>query len=164
VDIYSPWLSHQPTQYTRINAAGNTVITWRLQTQTDPVFSYFGDILYRGTPLPKKRLVASFIEEYLTPRGLAYWFMDYGGKSFYGQGIRYGVTFNTHGFSVQEVDWLVQGLRKKFELNCWMKYNKGLPILVLSGHSYEDFLALCGRYIHPSMYHKLPCGGLKLMT
>lgn len=28
VDIYSPWLSHPPTQYIRVNSSGNTVISW----------------------------------------------------------------------------------------------------------------------------------------
>lgn len=66
-----------------------------VQTQTHAIFSYFGETLYTLKPSQnsnilrlRKTLFPSFVEKHLTPRGLAYWFMDDGGKSFYGQGLR----------------------------------------------------------------------------
>ena len=159
VDVFYPIFGTSPKKVIRINAAGNKVITWRCQSRTSPAFDCLAKAMYHKIP-PKKIIHARFIEENLTPIGLAYWFMDDGGKSYYGKGIRYGLTFNTHGFSVQEVNFLITGLQEKFKLNCWMKFNKSRPIIVVSGFSYLSFLDICGEHIHGSMYHKLPCGGL----
>lgn len=163
VDVFYPFFGTAPTKVVRINATGNQVITWRCQSKTSPAFDCLARAMYHKIP-PKKFISPSFVENNLTPLGLAYWFMDDGGKSYYGPGIRYGITFNTQGFSVEEVGYLILGLQKKYKLNCWMKFNKSRPIIVVSGLSYLDFLEICGEHIHCSMYHKLPCGGLRIKT
>lgn len=91
------------------------------------------------------------VENFLTPVGLAYWFMDDGGKSSYNRDyIRKG----TQGFTRKDVEILCQGLQKKFGLNCWVKPNKNGYVLVISA----QLMDLWGHSIIPSMRDKLPLG------
>lgn len=47
--------------------------------------------------LTKKKLISKdLIKDYLTPRGLAYWFMDDGRKLDYSSNNGKGIIFNTH--------------------------------------------------------------------
>lgn len=107
----------------------------------------------------KKHIKHFLIENYLTPMGLAYWFMDDGGKSSYNKDyVRRGFVFNTQGFEKSHVEFLSQGLKKKFGFDCWIKPNKKGYVIVISAKSYEKMMALFDRFLIPSMRHKLPYG------
>ena len=100
-----------------------------------------------------------FVENFLTPIGLAYWFMDDGGKASYNRDyVRKGIVLNTQGFTRKDVDILCQGLHTKFGFECWIKPHKNGYVLVISAQSYDLFMELCGHWIIPSMRHKLPHG------
>ena len=81
--------------------------------------------------------------------------MDDGGQQDY---RGYGLQLHTQGFTVDEVQSLCVLLRDKFGLDCWLKFNKGKPIIAISGHSYTVFLGLVGPHIHESMRYKFPSG------
>ena len=107
----------------------------------------------------KKHVKPCLVQNFLTPLGLAYWFMDDGGRSSYNRDyIRRGLVLNTQGFTRGDVELLCQGLQKKFGLQCWTKPNKNGYVLVISAKSYGVFMNLCGDSIIPSMRHKLPYG------
>ena len=57
---------------------------------------------------------------------MAYWFMDDGGKMDYTKNEGKGIVFNCHGFPDNEVDILVEGLKSKYNLECWRKQRKEL--------------------------------------
>lgn len=100
----------------------------------------------------------TLVADHLTPRGMAYWLMDDGGRSNYNKDrpeLR-GVTINTHGFARAEVASLVMGLRISFRLNCWIGKNKGRWVIIISGRSYPHLLRLIGPYLHPFMLYKFP--------
>lgn len=81
--------------------------------------------------------------------------MDDGGRQ---HPLRYGLHFHTQGFTVAEVEYLCSILTGKFGLHCWVKLNKGLPIIVVSGHSYDIIFGLISEFTHESMRFKFPTG------
>jgi len=73
----------------------------------------------------QKHVQPNLVEHYLTPRGLAYWIMDDGGRSCYNRDYpRKGFALNTHGFSQPEIEILCQGLQNRYGLDCWLRANK----------------------------------------
>lgn len=161
-DILQEWCS-PPKLYIRYTATGTQVRTWRLQSRTHPLFSSIAPCLYipgvQGT-----HISSQYIQQYVSPISLAYWYMDDGSLLSHSTPRRYGVCFHTQGFTVQECISLVQGLHDVYGLKCWVKYNKSKPCIAVSGYSYTRFLDICVYYIHPSIYYKLPCHGTMLMT
>lgn len=144
-----------PRKQTRINANGNTVVTWCFQTVSVPAFNFLADVfLVKG----KKIINTTLLAPYLTDVALAHWYMDDGSLS--SSADRYGLTLHTQGFSTAEVDALIALLVAQFGLNCWQRSNKGLPIIAISGHSYPVFFGLVASHIHESMRRKFPTGSL----
>jgi len=156
--LFYPWVQKPPVKYERSSG-----MTWRCQSLTHQAFLPCAQVFYPNG-ISTKTISPDFVQNWLTPQGLAYWFMDDGGKAYYGVTRRYGLHIHTQGFQSHEVDSLVNGLIHVYGLNCWARSNKNRYMIVISGTSYERFLELCGQWIHPSMYSKLPCGGGKLMT
>ena len=100
-----------------------------------------------------RKVVPSMIGKLLTPRGLAYWFMDDGSmKSKQSMGL----IFNTQGFSRREVNKLSELLEVNFQLAASERKQKDGYQIYISGRSYERFMATVGKLIHPSMRYKLP--------
>ncbi len=153
-DVFHEWVLSPPHYHHDRNM-------WSFQTLSHGDFSPLATLFTlspNGMPC-KKHVAPCLVENYLTPLGLAYWFMDDGGKASYNRDYtRKGVVFNTQGFSREDVDILCQGLRKKFGLECWIKPNKRGYVLVISAQSYDLLMALMGDLIIPSMRHKLPYG------
>jgi hypothetical protein len=82
--------------------------------------------------------------------------MDDGGKLDYSRNEGKGLVFNTQSFTEEEVQQMCIELQSKFNFNCWVKFNKNKPVIVISGSSYEDFFNLTNEFIVPSMKKKLP--------
>lgn len=134
---------------------------WSFQTISHTDFKKLAELLVLNNSgvKCKKHIKLLLVENHLTPLGLAYWFMDDGGKSSYNKDyVRKGFAFNTHGFQESEVELLCQGLKTKFGLECWPKANKNKHIIVISAKSYEKMMSLIDDFIIPSMRHKLPYG------
>ena len=160
--VLHPWCS-PPTRYSRSTRAGQIVHTWRLQSYTMPYFTALAPCLY--TPgITGKHVPELYIQQYLSPVGLAYWYMDDGSILSHALPRRYGLCFHTQGFTEGETLNLIHGLQEVYDLQCWIKYNKSKPVIAVSGKSYQHFLDICGQYIHKSIYYKLPCYGRMLMT
>ena len=86
----------------------------RFATISSSTFTFFGKQFYKD----KKKVIPKLIHRWLTPRALAYWYMDDGSiKSTQSK----GVLLNTHSFSHAEVQLLCNVLTKKFNLFCYNK-------------------------------------------
>lgn len=94
--------------------------------------------------------------DHLTDRGLAYWFMDDGGKADYTSNEGKGITLNTHGFEEQGVIAICQELTEKFKLEARPRPNKGCYVVLISGRSFEIFEKLVTPYLVKSMRAKMP--------
>lgn len=144
-----PYCLGYPRRQTRINRRGNKVVTWCFQTITHSEFLFLHDIFISEG---KKCVQLDRLRTWFNPVSMALWYMDDGGRQDYrGNGLQ----FHTQGFKVKEVQDLCTLLRA-LGLDCWVKYNKGKPIIAVSGHSYDKFIQLRGPYIHKSMWRKLP--------
>jgi len=64
----------------RISKSGNLSSTWRFQTIADSELNFLYEIFFEPFSDKKKHLPENLIKNHLTPVGIAYWFMDDGGK------------------------------------------------------------------------------------
>ena len=107
--------------------------------------------------LRTKSISTDLIKNHLTPRGLAYWFMDDGGKLDYNKNSKNkGVVLNTQSFKDKEVEIMAQQLMEKFNLDCEVRSNKGKKVIVIKSSCYPRFLFLIDPYILTQMRYKLP--------
>jgi hypothetical protein len=132
---------------------------WSFQTISHPHFNCLAKIFVldsQGNPC-KKHIKPNFVEDFLTPRALAYWIMDDGGRLSYNKDYpRKGFSINTHGFSKGQVEILCDGLKARYGFKCWVKPNKKQWILAISGHDHQKIMELIVPFLVPSMYHKIP--------
>lgn len=85
----------------RLNKNNNIIEGVWFQTISHKEFNFFSELFINK--LGKKSISKNLIKNYLTPRGLAYWFMDDGGKLDYSSKSK-GIVFNTQGFTFEEVE------------------------------------------------------------
>lgn len=97
------------------------------------------------------------IKDHLSERGLAYWFMDDGGKLDYNKNSKnHGLVLNTQSFSKEEVEMMSKELNVKFNLSTNLRLNKNKYVIVINSTSFQRFLDLTYQFIIPSMRYKLP--------
>ncbi len=100
----------------------------------------------------RKKIMPKLIYKWLTPLGLAVWFMDDGSVKSKNHKAR---IINTQGFQKEEVVRLIKVLNDKFNLKCKLRKQKeGYQIMILS-ESADDFARLIKNYMHSSMKYKI---------
>jgi hypothetical protein len=163
--LYDDWVLSEPHKKVRISPNNNEVINWGFQTISHEAFNFLADLflgaaslyqaLTRGKLVPK-----NLILYHLTPRGLAYWFMDDGGKLDYNKGSKnQSIVLNTHSFTELEVKNMTEELSHKFNLDCSIRKNKGKYIIIIKSDSrfaLDTFYGLIKPYIIEEMVYKLP--------
>ena len=128
----------------------------RFATISSSTFTFFGKQFYKDN----KKVIPKLIHRWLTPRALAYWYMDDGSmKSTQSK----GVLLNTQSFSHAEVQLLCNVLTKKFNLYCWptkqsfvSKQKNNQYQIYISGKSYETLRDCIYGFIIPDMVYKFP--------
>ena len=125
-------------------------INIRFATISSSTFTFFGKQFYKD----KKKVIPKLIHRWLTPRALAYWYMDDGSmKSTQSK----GVLLNTQAFSHAEVQLLCNVLTEKFNLYCWpRKQKKNTYQIYISGKTYETLRNCIYPFIIPDMQYKFP--------
>lgn len=148
-DIFKDWMLTQPKirQVTLPN--GKTYGKLVFSTLSHSAFRFYAHQFYpRG-----KKVVPKLIERWLTPKAIAYWFMDDGSiKSKESK----GVIFNTQGYRKEDVARLAKALKSLFALEAKPRKQKEGYQIYVSGKSYEDFKNLISPYILPEMKYKIP--------
>lgn len=147
-NIFQSFCSSLPDKVERIK---NKTTDLRFQTRTHEQFFQFGEMFYgdKKKHLPSREMIF----EQLTPIALSYWYMDDGAID--GANPR-GCSFNTHGFTDQETQMLIDILNEKYQLNAKSRNNKRKKIIVLPAKSCDDFNNLVKPHTIKSMYYKLP--------
>lgn len=127
-----------------------TSLNIRFATISSNSFTFFGKQFYKEN----KKVIPKLIHRWLTPRALAYWYMDDGSmKSAQSK----GVLLNTQSFSYAEVQLLCDVLTDKFKLYCWPRKQKNKTYQVyISGKSYETLHDCIYSFIIPEMQYKFP--------
>jgi len=153
-DLFNEWVLSPPHKKSRVNINGNIVINWGFQTISHKAFNPLKDLFL----IDKHRgIIPNLIKNSLTERGLAYWFMDDGGKLDYNKNATSkGLVLNTHSFTKEEVELMSNELSIKFDLKTSIRLNKNKYIIVIESESFVTFLNLTSNYIIPLMRHKLP--------
>lgn len=91
------------------------------------------------------------LDQLLTPVGLAYWIMDDGSKSTYGQTI-----LHTRSFSKQEVEFIQTILYKNFKLITRLEEKKlNQWVIYIPLRQKTKLKDIVGQYIHESMLYKI---------
>ena len=155
-NLFDEWLLSQPHKKERLSLKGNLIINWGFQTFSHKAFNYLAELflLDKGG---KKGISENLVQDHLTPKGLAYWFMDDGGKLDYNKNSKNrSVVLNTHSFTDLEVENLCDQLSNKFELLCEVRSNKNKKIIVIKDTSYSKFYQLINPYLLEEMKYKLP--------
>ena len=130
------------------------MITWGFQTLSHKAFNPLAELFL----INKKKSISTFlIKNHLTDRGLAYWWMDDGGKLDYNKNsTNKKIVLNTQSFTEIEVEIMSQELSEKFNLSCEVRSNKGKKIIVIDSLSYYIFRDLINPYLISYMKYKLP--------
>ena len=127
---------------------GVTTINLAFQTVSHEELRQFGELFYRE----RRKVVPEQIEDLLTARGLAYWFMDDGSMK---SSESKGVLFNTHAFRNNEIERLISVLDRFGLVAREREQPDGVQIYV-SGRSYERFVELVDPYVIEAMRYKVP--------
>ena len=152
-EIFNEWILSKPHKKVRINKNKKTVITWGFQTISHTAFNNLADLFLNEKG---KMIKNNLIKDQLSGRGLAYWFMDDGGKLDYNKNSKNkSLVLNTHSFTKEEVHRMSVELSEKFNLCTNVKLNKNKNIIIIESESYETFLKIVNPYIIPSMRYKL---------
>ena len=150
--LFNEWVISEPHEKTRVSPKGNSVTNWGFQTISHEAFNALASLFINNG---KKSIVANLIENHLTPIGLAYWFMDDGGKLDYNPGSKNkGIVLNTQSFTSDEVTIMSNKLNEKFNLNTEVRSNKGKKVIII--RDYDNFINLAGPHIIKEMEYKLP--------
>ena len=146
--LFSGWVRTPPKAKKKIRNGRESQNFW-FQTLSHGAFRYYAKQFYS----PREKQIPNLIGKLLTPRTLAYWYMDDGSiKSKQSK----GVLFNTQGFQKREVARLCNILNKKFDLICTERKQKDGYQIYVSGKSLSKFKKLVGPYIIPEMNYKIP--------
>ena len=152
--LFDEWILSQPHKKSRISPNGNIVINWGFQTISHKAFNYLADLFLKQK---HKGIVENLILDHLTPRSLAYWFMDDGGKWDYNINSKnFSIVLNTQSFTNLEVELMSEQLSSKFNLLCVVRSNKNKNIIVIKNSSYQAFYNLIDPYLINEMRYKLP--------
>jgi hypothetical protein len=162
--LYNEWVLSEPHKKVRMSPNNNEIINWGFQTISHEAFNFLGDLFLaaaspEGTPegTQGKSVPKNLILDHLTPRGLAYWFMDDGGKLDYNKGSKNrSIVLNTQSFKELEVKNMTEELSHKFNLICSNRKNKGKDIIVIKSESFDTFYDLIEPYTVEEMKSKLP--------
>ena len=94
--LFDEWVLSEPHKKSRFSPKGNLVINWGFQTISHEAFNPLAKLFFING---KKGIPSSLIMDHLTGRGLAYWFMDDGGKLDYNKNSKNkGIVLNTQSF------------------------------------------------------------------
>lgn len=102
--------------------------------------------------LNKIKIVPKNIGKFLTPRAIAYWFMDDG--SYEDQTNR-TYLFNTQGFSKKESQLLCDILLEKYHIEARTNYDKGFKRIRVLTSSAPILRDLIKDYVIPEFHYKL---------
>ena len=140
-ELFNAWVRTPPQP--------KKVRKWWFQTLSHGAFRFYAQQFYREG----RKAVPKLIRRLLTPRGLAYWFMDDGSiKDLKSK----AVVLNTQGFQYEEVERLAQVLRERFALEVYLRRQREGYQIVVAGRSLQRFLDLVEPYLLPEMRYKLP--------
>ncbi len=128
------------------------------RTYAHPDFKFYDSLFYPAHEhkgLRRKKRVPKNLHEFLTPRALAYWFMDDG--TYYDPPGAQNRTyrFSTHSFPLSDQQILVQVLRDHFGIEAIVYKDRAYYMLSVRCESNQKFLDFINPYLHPCFDYKI---------
>lgn len=136
---------HKPVQ----RAENNTLSIEENRIDEKNEESIIDNITYK-----RRKKVPNLIHRWLTPRAIAYWYMDDGAQKWKGKSL--GVRFCTDNFSLSETETLARVLRSKYLLKTSLQKKASYYRIYVSSDSYKVLKNLIGDFLIPSMIYKFP--------
>lgn len=147
--IFKDWVLSRPRLKKVRLSNDKTYLSVAFSSLSHSSLRFYAHQFYRGG----RKVVPKLINRWLTPRALAYWYMDDGSiKSAQSK----GVIFNTQGYLKQDVFRLAKAVEKSFRLETKPRKQKEGYQIYVSGRSYEKFKSIISPYILPEMTYKIP--------
>ena len=138
------------------NCCGSKPITnrkgldFQFKTLTLPCFRFYGHQFYGKN---HKKKVPRLIHRWLTPRVLAYWYMDDGYRH------KNGCYLFTNCFEKEDVQRLCNAIQRNFKFDCGIRKKtidgKDYWFLYISTKSFKEFSVIIKPYVVPLMKYKL---------
>lgn len=115
-------------------------------TLTHPEFTkVYEEVYINGS----KTMTSKFLKDFNDPLSLALWFMDDGCADFA------GASFNTQCFEKEEIDLLIETLKKNFGLETTSRRNKRGWVIYVPKRQMNLFRSLVEKHILPEFSYKL---------
>lgn len=126
----------------------------RFKTYSHACFQPYYDLFY-PVDVHGKRLkcVPNNISSMLTPRALAYWYMDDGNRGRNKTSIN--TNLSCHGFTFDHAALLQEALNENFKLESKVYSDHNMPRLYLARQSCADFCDLVSSYIVPCVRYTI---------
>lgn len=148
-NIFEPFVGTSPQIR---NMADGRQSLW-FKTYRHKAFEFYYNQFYPiaiNTKTRRKR-VPKNIYQLLTPRSLAYWFMDYG--TLKQQSLtKKSYLFSTHCFPLTDQKKLQKVLKEKFKIYTNIHKDKSFYRLYILAYSNNTFLQQIREYIHPKFF------------
>jgi hypothetical protein len=131
---------------------------WTFNTFIQPSFRFYAHQFYCFDPISGLwvKNVPMKISKLITPRAIAYWYMDDGSLKW--KGNSNAVRFCTDSYSEEGVARLRKVLFDKFHLETTIQRKDGKPRIATTEKAYPILRELVLPYLYTSMYYKFPDG------
>lgn len=151
-ELFKPFVNTPPRLYTYSpdKRTNNISRRWTFATTQHGCFRFYGKQFY----VDGKKRVPPIIDKWLTPRSLAYWYMDDGAQKWKGRSL--GVRLCTDGFVPDEVRKLAAILARKYDLKTSLQAKGNGLRIYISSLSYGNLRRVIYPYLLPSMLYKFP--------
>jgi hypothetical protein len=158
-EIFEPYVGTPPKVRTITGGGAKDRKSIWFRTYRHIDFKFYYDFFYRkdnATDFRKKR-VPKLIHKFLTPRALAYWFMDDGSYSYQKsknkkQKVYY---FNTQSFCYEDIKILKKALKFNFNFDTNIYRDRTYYLLYIQPQSKDDFMNLIKSFILEIFHYKL---------
>lgn len=148
-ELFKEWVRTPPRERIVQSSTGSKSTNLTFQTYSHAAFRFYAQQFYKG----RHKSIPKLLHRWLTPRALAYWYMDDGSLKSKDSKT---VILNTQGYDAQSIAIAIRTLETKFKLICKERHQKDGVQIYISGRSYEQFQALVEPFILPSFLYKVP--------
>lgn len=128
---------------------GKNLFAISFRTRSYPFLLKIHNLFYKKINGNWVKYISNDLIFYLSPRVLAFWFMDDGAKA------GTSVYLHTKGFTLVDVYKLAGMLHYKFGLNVTVQIHDNRPVIYIKAKSFQLFKSLVMPHMHSSMYYKL---------
>lgn len=152
--ILKDLVSKEPREISWVNKKRNLhEVSWYFHTKTLKSFGTIHEVFYKnGVKIFPKDILSIF-----TDRMLAIWFMDDGSNNVS------NITLNTHSFSYEDQQIIVDFLREKYSITPTIVKDRKCWKIAIGSYDYNRFLSIVAPFIAPSMIYKIKSPRIDLL-